>query len=390
MDFSVNLPPLDGFEWVELEKRDPNNPRFFPPAKPETIAAAEEWCPRELGFPLPEFYAGALRKSNGLRFCCGRFLIYPEPGHPGFLEGISLISQNRRFRRRRKPWRLASHFFVFGRFWGKNYLVYDTRKGSFHLFSPLFPMEDASQALASFEDWGSFVEGLLRGNGSEEDPAWKLAESIDPLIEKQLLAERRPQARFDPTSLPVLEAALEPPSDDWPPTPASPEAIEKAIEKAPLWLNGYPLPLFYRELLPYYNGLPLKNGCISCIQDERSPLEWMRKDVAPQDKVNPFLFWWNYDLFRLEEDECGRGALREEERAVNPEFFCFGGSMFLDPVVEYWVYDPRTVTFHKFYNDSNLSTIFGASVSSPDLETFIRDVHYEISLPVPEEEEGKE
>ena len=383
----MELPPLEGFKWVELEKRDPNHPRFFPPAKPETIEAAKEWCARDLGFPLPEFYVEALKQSNGFPFWAGKFLLYPEPGHPGFLGGESIVLQNQRFRQRRKPWRLASHFFVFGRFWNENYLAYDTRKGSIHLFSPLFALEDASTALVSFPDLDSFVQGILQGDGSEEDPVRKLAKSLDPEIERRLLAEHRPQARFDPTSLPVLQAAMASPVDDWPSIPASPEAIEEAIAKAPRRLNGYPLPLFYRDLLHCFNGLRLVNGFVYCIQDERSPVEWIRTGTKRPDYPHDcFLFSWNDNLHELDHADYGRGSLGEDQRGVNPAFFCFGGLIYgVEDWVEYWIYDPRTATFHMFYHDDNLSSIAGASISSPDFETFIRDRHDDMQLPVPEE-----
>ncbi|CAB4243651.1 protein of unknown function [Methylacidimicrobium sp. AP8] len=382
----LNLPPLEGFKWVELEKRDSDHPQFFPPAKPETIEAAKEWCARELGFPLPDFYVEALKQSNGYPFWGGKFLLYPEPGHPGFLEWESVVRQNRRFRTRRRPWRIASHFFVFGRFWKENYLAYDTRKGSIHLFSPLFALEDASTALVSFPDPGSFIERIVPRPRREGDPVHKLAMSLDPEIERRLLAERRPQARFDPTSLPVLQAAMADPIDDWPPIPASPEAIEEAIAEAPRRLNGYPLPLFYRDLLPYYNGFRLANGFIYCIQDKRSPVEWIRTGTKrPRYYHTCFLFSWNDNLHELDHADYGRGSLSMDKRGVNPEFFCFGGGV-EDEWVEYWIYDPRTATFHMFYNDDDLSSIAGASISSPDFETFIRDMHDAMQLPVPEEE----
>ncbi|CAB4243728.1 protein of unknown function [Methylacidimicrobium sp. AP8] len=344
-----------------------NNPEVYPPPiSAEALAKAEAWCERELGFPLPGFCRELLSLSNGFSFGYGAFYAVPEEGKKELLNIENLFFQNHRFRKRRQePYRIGSHLFVFGEFHFQP-LVYDTRAGTFHLMSPLFPWKDTRESLSSFPDLGALLRGVLRtreGDAAHLRHDWLTVE----LVKRLGRLRSRAPARFDPRTFPFLQAVLSSYEPDWPPAPARPEALAAADWRCERDY-GYPLPPFYRDFLRRINGFNVNVDLVFAPIEDAGIPEW-EKD---------YLFAY-IERFRRSHffDE-------EEARAYRDELFCFGGAS--EGI--YYVCHLPSATFHEL--DSSDADLGMATVSAPDFDSFVKDLFDDVPLPSSEDGAGEE
>jgi len=343
--------------------------RYPPPISAEALAKAEAWCGRELGFPLPAFYRELLCLSNGFWFRGGAFYRVQEEGKEEILNMNNLLFQNHRFRERRhEPFRIASHLFVFGDFHFQP-LVYDTRRGSFHLMSPLFSWKETRESLSSFPDLGTFLRGILRtqdGDAANLRYDWLTGD----LVKRLGWLRSRAPARFDPRTLPFLRALLSREDSQlyWPPAPASPEALAEADRRCEREY-GYPLPPFYRDFLRQINGF---NICevFYPIQDPQAP-EILAEDYL-FECMNRFRSSFLFD--------------EEERRVYRDELFCFGE----DSEGIYYVCHLPSATFHELDFEVGAEGLGMATISAPDFDSFVKDLFDDVPLPSSEKGTGKE
>ncbi|MDD4932739.1 MAG: hypothetical protein PHO89_04650 [Methylacidiphilaceae bacterium] len=351
-----------------------NRPNYYPPPiSAEALAKAEAWCERELGFPLPAFYRELLCLSNGLGFYDGEFYRVQEEGKKEILNMENLFFQNLRFRKRRhEPFRIASHLFVFGDFHFQP-LVYDTRQGSFHLMSPLFSLKETRESLSSFPDLGTCLRGILRTR--EGDAAMLRYDWLTEELSKRLgwLRSRAP-ARFDPRTLPFLQALLstEPYKSWWPPAPASAEALAEADQRCEREY-GYPLPPFYRDFLRHINGFHTGVYVLCPIEDPQAAEEPMRDRRNLFERIESFrsslLFEWI------------------EERIDGNEVFFFGEDA--SGLADYVCHLPSG-TFHVLASSYVGPGLGGATSSAPDFDSFVKDLFDDAPIPPSGEGMGKE
>ncbi|MDD4932852.1 MAG: SMI1/KNR4 family protein [Methylacidiphilaceae bacterium] len=352
-------------------RNDPDH--YPPPISAEALAKAEAWCERELGFPLPAFYRELLSLSNGFMFRGGEFYRVQEEGKKEILNMKNLFFQNLRFRKRRhEPFRIASHLFVFGDFHFQP-LVYDTRQGSFHLMSPLFSLKDTRESFSSFSDLGAFLRGILRTR--EGDAAMLRYDWLTEELSKRLgwLRSRAP-ARFDPRTLPFLQAVLSrKPYESWrPPAPASAEALAEADRRCEREY-GYPLPPFYRDFLRHLNGLDIGAHVFCPIEDPQAAEDRMKASDSLFERIKSFrsslLFEWI------------------EERIDGDELFFFGEDA--DGLASYVCHLPSG-TFHELESSYVGPGLGGATSSAPDFDSFVKDLFDDAPIPPSEEGTGKE